>query len=300
MPVERWLVTGASGQLGGYVLRELARTFDVARILALTRQREVSTPGVAVEHVELEDAPALRRSVTAFRPTHVLHIGGMTAVADCHARPADAERINVNATRILAEASADLSARLVYTSTDMVFGGDAAPYRETDPPRPLSVYGRTKADAERVLRTFGHTLVVRVPLMYGLPMTPRATTFGQQLQALRAGEPLRLFTDEFRTPVWLGDAARALIGLARSDLVGLIHVAGPERLSRYDLIAGCARILGIARPNLTRISRLDVPTPEPRPADLSLDGTRLAERFPELVPGPLDARALSAISDLVS
>ncbi|MEW6252000.1 MAG: sugar nucleotide-binding protein [Planctomycetota bacterium] len=380
MTHERWLVTGASGQLGGHVVRQLADELargDLARersaretsaagvpaatgpaILALAWRQPVATPGVPVARIDLADLAALRACVAEFRPTHVIHLAALTAVADCHARPADAERLNVEATGALADAAASVGARFVFSSTDMVFAGDAAPYRETDPPAPLSHYGRTKVAAERLLAGRPGMLTVRIPLMYGLPVgapglplgtaagqppgmttgqpswtagqppatttgqplrtSPeqplRTTTFMQQLAALRAGTPLRLFADEYRTPVALADAARALITLARSGLGGtaepggrasglggtaepasstggLIHIAGPQRLSRYELIARCAAVLGIERPNLIPISRADIPAAEPRPADLSLVAERFNAAFPHVRPGPVRAAA---------
>ncbi len=293
MPAERWLITGASGQLGSHVVRQLSLDDSVGALLALAGQREVGTPGVTVQRVALAAHDELRACVREFRPTYVVHLGSLTAVGECFNRPLDAAEINIGATRALAEAAADAGARLVYSSTDMVFDGEHAPYREDDPPHPLSHYGRTKAAAEGLLAAFEQTLVVRIPLLYGRPVSPRATTFTQQLDALARGEPLRLFTDEFRTPVWLADAARALIGLARRALTGVVHVAGSRRLSRFELIAECARLLGLSAAGLVPIARHDLPAAEPRPADLSLDGTRLAGQFPDLIPGPLRRTALA-------
>lgn len=296
MASQRWLVTGASGQLGGHLVRQLAGEVAGDDVLAVARGNEVGTTGICVAHVDLADFDALRRCVLDFRPTHLAHCGAMTAVGECHARPEEATRVNTDATRALAEAADACAARLVFTSTDMVFAGDAAPYRESDSPTPLSRYGRTKVAAEREVAKFERTLVVRVPLMYGFPCTSRETTFAKQVAALRAGVPLRLFTDEFRTPVSLADAARALIGLARSDLTGIIHIAGPERLSRYEMIERIARRLTIANPKLEPVSRLSIEAAEPRPADLSLDGTRFNGIFAGLAPRSLSAVDLTCVA----
>ena len=293
MPRPHWLITGASGQLGGHVVRQLSTLDTGVTILALAGRGDVDAAGVEVCRIDLRKLDELRSCMLAFRPTHILHLGAITAVGDCHAHPADAERVNVEATRVLLEAAAALHARLVFSSTDMVFDGEAAPYGESDPPRPVSHYGRTKAAAERLVTAADDTLCVRLPLMYGVPQGRRETTFVKQIAALRCGQPLRLFTDEFRTPVWLADAARAIIGLAGSDKTGLLHVAGPQRLSRYELVARCAALLNIPQPNLVPASRCDVDSPEPRPADLSLDGRRLREQFPHLVPGPIRAQVFS-------
>ena len=286
---ERWVVTGASGQLGGHVLRRLCESPAVGTgdVLALAGRGEVSVGDVTVRRVDLGDVDAVGEAVSSFAPTHVLHVGAMTAVSDAHARPADAERVNVTATQRIVEMAARSNARVIFTSTDMVFDGRSAPYREEDEARPLSVYGRTKLAAEDTVRAYERGLVVRLPLMYGFPCTDRPTTFGNQVAALREGRPLRLFTDEFRTPVWLVDAARALLALARSEACGVMHVAGPERLSRYELVERVAQLLGIESPRLTATSRLDLEAAEPRPADLSLDGLRFVSKFPDAAPGPI-------------
>jgi dTDP-4-dehydrorhamnose reductase len=258
----------------------------------------VATAGVETARIDLRDEDALRRCVADFRPTHILHVGALTSVADAFERPADARAINATATGVLACAAAECGARLVYSSTDMVFDGCAAPYREGDPVSPPGEYGRSKAAGERLVAGCDRALIVRIPLLYGFPLTDRPSTLVQQVAALRQRTPLRLFTDEHRTPVWVVDAARALIALARSGLCdgprrpaaghdGVIHLAGPERLSRFEMVERFARLLGIADPALAPVSRLSIDAAEPRPADLSLLGERFARLFPECAPGPI-------------
>ncbi len=294
MSRQRWLVTGASGQLGGHVVRQLAKEVAATDILALTHSEDVKARARCAR-VDLADEARLRACVADFRPTNIVHAGAMTAVSDCYARPAEAERVNTFATRVLAEAATECEARLLFTSTDMVFAGDAAPYRETNPPRPPNCYGRTKTAAERLLAGFDRTLIVRLPLMYGFPCTERGTTFVRQINALCSGESLRLFTDEFRTPVWLHDAAAALIALARDDLTGIIHVAGPERLSRFEMVERFARLLNIRDPNLQPASRRSIDAPEPRPEDLALDGARFAKLYPLLMPSAIRGEVFTAL-----
>jgi dTDP-4-dehydrorhamnose reductase len=294
MSDERWLITGASGQLGGHTLASLIREVSPRSITALAGAGPVVECGAAVQRVDLRDRNAVRACVEDVRPTHVLHLGGVTTVAEAYADPRVARRINVEASTTLAECVARHGGRLVFASTDMVFDGTAAPYREDDPPCPVSEYGRSKAMAEPVVLGVGGTLVARLSLMYGFPRTQRATPFVKQIESLRRGEPIRLFTDEFRTPMGFGDAAAALIALCRSGQEGILHLAGPERLSRYDMVRQFADVLGIAGTNFVATSRLSVESPEPRPADLSLDVSRLRELFPTLVPGPIRPESLQA------
>lgn len=289
MTVERWLVTGASGQLGGHVVAQLVRDTRPPDVLALTGKSRCGVESTARQSIDLSDDDAIRGVVRTFRPTHVIHLAAVTAVGEAYTNPRHAARVNTHATRTLAESAAEVGARLVFSSTDMVFDGQRAPYRESDPPAPLSVYGRTKADAEAALAGVENVVVVRLPLMYGFALGGRGNTFAQQIEALRSGQSLRLFTDEFRTPIWLPDAAAAVVGLARSDFCGLIHVAGPQRLSRCAMVERFAELLGIDSPAFERISRLSIEAAEPRPADLSLDAARFGELFPKLTPGPIRA-----------
>ncbi len=289
---ERWLITGVSGQLGGHLLTQLAQQIPASDILALAGQGPTPLAAAAIARIDLADLAALPKVVDNFRPTHVIHAAAVTSIAAAFADPDRARRINVDATVGLAEAAAAHHARFVFVSTDMVFDGAHAPYRESDPPQPLSHYGRTKAEAERAVIPIDGTLSVRIPLMYGYPCAPRETTFVKQMHALRTGEPLRLFIDEYRTPLWLGDAARILIALARSPLTGLIHVGGPERLSRYEMAERFADALDLPAARLVPVSRLSIESPEPRPADLSLNADRLAGLFPQLVFGPIRPEAL--------
>lgn len=294
MREERWLVTGASGQLGGHLLRKIS-TRDGASILALAGKSDVADvkghgAHIAVRRIALAELDALRAAVLEFQPHYVIHTAAMTSVADAYARPQEAELLNTQATLALAEATAARGGRFLFTSTDMVFDGDGAPYAEGDAPTPPSVYGRTKVAAEAAIRPLARTLSVRVPLMFGLPATGRPSTFAGQLAALRSATPVKLFTDEFRTPLWNQDAADALVRLALSELTGLIHVPGPERLSRYEMIARVAQAIGAGSAALEPISRLSIPGAEKRPADLSLRGDLFARTFPQFRATRIDAR----------
>src|SRR5881394_3672715 len=129
------LLTGATGHLGAYVVRAAQ---DAGRALtAWSGTTGGDLFGMPVRPVELTDVAAVRAAFTAARPDVVLHAAAMANVAHCHARPDEARRVNVGATRTLVDLCAAAGARLVQVSTDLVFDGEAAPYREEDAPQPL-------------------------------------------------------------------------------------------------------------------------------------------------------------------
>jgi dTDP-4-dehydrorhamnose reductase len=124
--------------------------------------------------------------------------------------------------------------------------------------------------------------VLRFPLMYGLPEVARKPTFFERLlDSLRAGQSVSLFADEIRTPLWLDDAAHACVRVAGSELRGVVHVGGPERLSRYEMGERIAAAIGAPSSLLIKGSNRDLSWPELRPRDVSLDSSRYREQFTE-------------------
>jgi dTDP-4-dehydrorhamnose reductase len=273
----RWLVTGASGQLGGYLLRELAAAGEA--VIAWSGSTRGPLLGVDLQPVDLADAAELGAAFRQARADFVVHAAALAKVADCYHDPRRAEQVNTRGTAVLAELAAAAGARLVLSSTDLVFDGERAPYREDDPPAPLSVYGRTKAAAEGPVLAAGG-VVARVSLLYGPTLVGRPAFFDEQVTAMRVGKAVTLFEDEWRTPLSLHTAARALLALARSDYRGVLHVGGPERLSRLEMGRRLAAYLGVDSGVIRAVRRDQVAAAEPRPRDTSLDSSRFRAFFP--------------------
>jgi dTDP-4-dehydrorhamnose reductase len=274
----RILVTGATGALGGYLLRELART-DVD-VTAWAGSRAGARYAYPVWPVDLADADAVARAFRAAEPDAVLHAGAVAAVAECFRHPEWAWLVNARGSALLADLAAEAGCRLVLVSTDLVFDGEKGWYDERDPPAPLSVYARGKAKAEREVLAHPRTAVARVSLLFGPTQPYRGSFFDQQVQALKAGRPVTGFEDEWRTPLALATAARALVALAGSDYTGHLHIGGPERLSRLEMGRRLAAYLG-AEPGLVVAgTRATAPAAEPRPRDTSLNSSRWRAHFP--------------------
>jgi dTDP-4-dehydrorhamnose reductase len=287
-----WLVTGASGQLGGYLLRYLHDRGEP--VVAWSGSSTGDRFGIPLVPVDLADADAVATAFRAARPDTIIHAGALARVDTCYGDPVRARLVNTEGSARLAELAGQAGARLVLVSTDLVFDGTRGGYTEDDPPRPLSVYGRTKADAEAAVLAVPRTAVARVSLMFGPTLAGRPSFFDHLLAALRAGRPVTLFADEWRTPLSLDAAARALVAMAESGVTGLLHIGGPERLSRLEMGRILAEHLGIPPEPIMAAGRDAIPGAEPRPRDVSLDSTRWREQFPGL-PWPTYREALAAL-----
>jgi dTDP-4-dehydrorhamnose reductase len=226
-------VTGATGYLG----RELVR----------------QAPHATRDRVEIRDAAAVRALLARLRPAVVLH----TAYRQ---DGPGAWQITVDGAENVARAAAEVRARLVHLSTDVVFdGAKGSPYVESDTVCPVTDYGRAKAEAERrVLAVCPGALVVRTSLIVGGPGFPPSK------HELAARDPsLTFYEDEIRCPVQVADLAAALLELADLGVSGVVHVAGADAVSRADL---AELISG------RRVRR--APAPAGRPLDCSLDSGR--------------------------
>ena len=274
----RILVTGASGQLGGYLLRRLRGAGDA--VVAWSGTRPGERFGVPLLPVDLADERSVVEAFRSARPDVVVHAAAVSAVAQCYREPHRALAINVRASALLADLAEQAGARLLLVSTDMVFDGAKGDYREEDVPAPLSVYGRSKADAERAVLAHGGA-VARVSLLFGPGLAGRPSFFDEQVAALRQRRPIALFADEWRTPLSLETAAQGLLAVARSSFTGLLHLGGPERLSRLEMGQRLARFLGADPAVLVAASRTAVAGPEPRPRDLALASGRWRALFPQ-------------------
>jgi dTDP-4-dehydrorhamnose reductase len=177
----------------------------------------------------------------------------------------------VDGGRYVAVAAAEVGARCVLLSTDLVFDGRQGNYTEEDPPNPLMPYGQVKADMERASLALATDLVVvRTSLI--LTLEPMGRHVSWIVDALRRGERRDLFTDELRCPIWSDELAAALLELTTIDYRGLLHVAGPEVTHRYALGTALAHHFGLdtslITPALSAESGLN------RPLDCSLDCSR--------------------------
>jgi len=285
MPSRTLLVLGASGFLGPHVVGAARRAGW--RVLAASRQ-PAAGPVLAGQGpqatlaCEAEGESAAAALLDEAGADALVCLTALSRVDLCEREPARAQRLNAIFPGELAAAARARGLRLVHVSTDLVFGAvapRAGGFQESDPPAPVHVYGRTKAEGEaRVLAAAPSALVVRLPLLYGDSAGRGLGASDQLLAALARGERPALFTDEWRTPLAVQDAAAALVELVERPLAGLLHVAGPARLDRLELGLAVLRAHGhapaAARACVRSATRAELALAASRPADVSLDASR--------------------------
>jgi dTDP-4-dehydrorhamnose reductase len=197
--------------------------------------------------IHLDDELAVAQLFAEEKPELIFHCAGVCDVGVCEKSEEFAYSVNVDGTRILVD-HAPRTARLVYLSSDHVFGGDAGPYDEGSDPAPISVYGRTRVAAERLVLARPGSLVVRSGLWIGPSATGRIGHLDWLRERHRRGLPMTVVSDEVRSAVWAEDAARRVWQLARSSLTGLRHVTATRAAARPELAAylNCRFAIGAA------------------------------------------------------
>lgn len=268
--MKRLLVTGASGLLGSHVARLAIGRFDTLGLFQSFRPANISG---RLESLDLTDATAVRSRLDVFRPTLIVHCAALADADRAQREPDLARRVNVDATATLAHCARRLGAKMLFVSTDLIFDGrKGAPYIEDDPPCPLSFYGQMKLDAERIVRAVCDTwLIARTSLIVGPSPRGNRGLDEKLASALRQGRVVKLFVDEFRCPVVACDLAAAILELVDSPHTGVFHLAGSERLSRYEIGMRIARRFGWPTATLEAASIREVPMNPPRPTNLVLD-----------------------------
>ncbi len=215
----RLLITGGSSFLGQHLTPLAAARYETA--YTYFSANPLNLPHAY--QLDLRDPQAVRRLALAWQPQVILHLAGSN-------RSPDMERVIVAGAQHVAAAAQTLGARLVAVSTDVLFDGADAPYRETDDPAPVHPYAQAKYVAEGYIRQVADHVVVRPSLLYSRRLVDPSTRW--TTEALQQGQPVTLFTNQWRNPVAADTLAQALLELVEHSYRGLLHVAGRQAVTR--------------------------------------------------------------------
>ena len=228
------VVIGAQGQLGQDLMRVLGE----------------SATGVTHQDLDVTDGVSVQQTLDRLAPDCVINTAAFHRVDDCEANPALAMAVNAMGAFNVARASAARGARHVFLSTDYVYGGEprerGRPFGEADAPRPINVYGISKAAGEQlVLQADPRALVVRSAGLYGTSTSRKGWTFPElMLHLAQTQKVVRVVDDQVLSPTFTADLAQVIVALARDGASGLTHVANAGECSWYELAKATYELTG--------------------------------------------------------
>ncbi|MCC5916383.1 MAG: NAD(P)-dependent oxidoreductase [Cryomorphaceae bacterium] len=259
------LVTGANGLLGNAIFRLFGDTHEIVGTGRGDRRPGV-LPNIPYFSCDLESEESVSDLMNEVAPDVIIHGAAMTQVDQCELNPEDCHRANVTATKNLIS-NCKSSVRFVFLSTDFVFDGTEPLYKETDVPNPVSVYGKSKLDAEVLVANSGLSYAtLRTMLVYGYaPELSRTNIVLWVKSSLEAGKTITVVDDQFRTPTLVDNLAEACLLAANSKACGVFHISSETYLSMFDFANQVADLWGLDKGLIKRIDTPSLGQPAKRP-----------------------------------
>ena len=275
------ILTGASGLLGQAFAQAAKRRKH--EVIGIVGSYAAPIAGLNQQKaIDLDNLAVLERFVLEQFPDAIVNCAAMSIPALCESDPSASERINVLVPEKLALLSRHLFARFIHISTDQVFDGASGPYFIGDPPNPSSIYSMHKEESEKraLDRASEFASIIRIPLLNGNSPRGNRSLHEQLFAAWSRGEKAHLFTDEYRQPCLSDNLADAMVELCeRNDLQGLLHWAGADPLSRFEIGQQILDHFGLSPDFISKSNRGNHPEHSRRQENLALDLQPLAGRL---------------------
>ena len=273
----RLLITGSNGLLGQKIVRICLKRDTDFLATSFGKNRSQDCPDTNYAELDITNLANIEEIFKAYQPTHIIHTAALTNVDYCEQHPEECKEVNVSATKKLWEAAQKINAHFQLLSTDFVFDGLTGNYKETDIPSPVSIYGQSKVDAEKVLLQSENTnwSIARTIIVYGTANNlSRTNIVLWSIDALTKGDPMKIINDQFRMPTWADDLAWGCLEICNRNKNGIFHLCGPELMAVNEIVSRIATFLGVTTSNVEIISSSTLNQPAKRPPHTGFDLTK--------------------------
>ncbi len=253
----RILVTGSNGLLGQKLVKLLANKEEIELFATSKGANRISKQeGYSYQSLDITNEQEVNTVFNSFKPTVVINTAAMTNVDACENDKELCWDLNVNAVKYQIAAAEKHQAHFIHLSTDFVFDGEAGPYKEEDVPNPLSYYGKSKYEAEKLVQNAKTKWsIVRTIIVYGVVEDmSRSNIVLWAKEALEKGNPLTIVDDQFRSPTLAEDLAMGCWLIAEKGAEGIYHISGKDTMSIIELVNRVADFYGLDKSIITPIS----------------------------------------------
>jgi len=253
--VKSILLTGSYGQLGEACIKHLKSNFKlfISDVIVLDN-------GI---QLDIADEKTVDQVLAETNPDIILNLGAMTDVDKCENDPSLARAINVDGVKNLCRG---FGGHFIQISTDYVFDGIAGPYDELDETNPISVYGRTKLDADEWLRAnHTRTTILRTNVLYSYTKLTQASFVKWVVDSLSQGKKINVVDDQWNNPTWTESLAPLIGKLIKIKAFDLFHYGDADLMNRYDFALIIAKVFDLDTNLVSPISTADLNQTAPRP-----------------------------------
>ncbi len=216
----KFLITGASGQLG----------YDVKLELLNRGYYDILSPSSSA--MDLRNKDSVRDTILDYKPDIVFHCAAYTAVDKAEDERELCSDVNINGTKYIVDACSEVGAKLIFISTDYVFDGSKDGfYLEDDKVSPVNYYGKTKWLAEENVRGYDNHIITRISWVFGINGNNFVKTM---LKLSDTRDEISVVSDQIGSPTYTKDLSKVLVDMALSDKKGTYHVTNDGTCSWYE------------------------------------------------------------------
>ena len=262
------LVTGSNGLLGQKITSQIlaGKQFNLVAT-SKGENRFPVTEGYVYAEMNILDPVNVYDVISRFKPDAIIHTAALTNVDTCEAEQEMAYLLNVESVKTLARICEEYNIQLIHLSTDFIFDGANGPYDEMAAPNPLSYYGKTKLEAEEVIKTSGcRWVILRTIIVYGIVSDmSRSNIVLWAKNALESKTPINVVDDQWRMPTLAEDLADCCLLAVAKNAKGVYNVSGKDMMRIVELVYRVADFWGLDKSVITEISSASLNQTAKRP-----------------------------------
>lgn len=273
------LFTGITGLLGKYFLEKRKKNYSV---FGTYSNNKVNYKGVDMIKVDVRDKKKVIALINKIKPQVVVHAASIGNVDYCEKNPKEAFGVNVEGTRNVLEGCLSVGAKIIFISSNAVYDGENAPYSEKSLVNPLDVYGKTKAEAEKLVKASGATyLIIRLMTMYGWqPAGARINPATWVIEQLENKKQIKVVNDIYNNHLWAGAAADAVWRAIKSKKKNeTYNLAGKDCISRYEFAIKVAKIFDLDSSLISSVESSFFKSLAPRPKNSCFNTSKIINEF---------------------
>jgi dTDP-4-dehydrorhamnose reductase len=270
------LITGGSGFLGGHLAFYISKYLETN---VFYHSNPIKSNRFNSFKVDITDKHELTRIIQKISPSIIIHCAAITDLNFCETNKQMAWNVNVQGTKNIAFVAEKIGARIIYVSTDLVFEGIKSYYSENDFPTPKCYYGKTKLEGENFIASINSNFcIARVSLIYGLSISKSSCFTEFTIEKLKNNNNVYLFKNEYRTPIYVQNICEIIFELTtKENINGLFHIAGSQRINRYEFGLLLADVFGFNKELITPVKTKEYDQYKFRPEDCSLNNKKMLD-----------------------